>query len=158
MVFDGLPWQELRAASVVQSQPMVKEEKMQSPVIRNETFNPALRQDPPKHPESIKPPAHIQQREWRLSTVGQACVFLGRFVYRNWLWATLPTEQFSRVVEDVLTVMAVVSGTELKPVDSGRPVIRPPEQNAPPGVQDKERQKQEPKTPVAPKKVTVHYN
>ncbi|KAL8211610.1 UNVERIFIED_CONTAM: hypothetical protein K2H54_002823 [Gekko kuhli] len=96
--------QELRAASVVQSQTMVKEEKMQSPVIRNETFSPALRQDPPKHPESIKPPAHIQQR------------------------------------------------TELKPVDSGRPVIRPPEQNATPGVQDKERQKQEPKTPVAPKK------
>ncbi|XP_048346264.1 bromodomain-containing protein 4 isoform X3 [Sphaerodactylus townsendi] len=96
--------QEPRAASVVHSQPMVKEEKMQSPVIRNETFSSALRQDPPKHPESIKPPAHIQQR------------------------------------------------TEMKPVDSGRPVIRPPEQNAPPGVQDKERQKQEPKTPVAPKK------
>lgn len=42
----------------------------------------------------------------------------------------------------------------MKTVDSGRPVIRPSEQNAPPGVQDKERQKQEPKTPVAPKKVT----
>ncbi|KAG8128880.1 hypothetical protein E2320_015680, partial [Naja naja] len=96
--------QELRAASVVQSQPMVKEEKMQSPVIRNETFSPALRQDPTKHPESIKPPVHMQQR------------------------------------------------TEMKTVDSGRPVIRPSEQNAPPGVQDKERQKQEPKTPVAPKK------
>ncbi|XP_044306739.1 bromodomain-containing protein 4-like [Varanus komodoensis] len=96
--------QELRAASVVQSQPMVKEDKMQSPVIRNETFSPALRQDPPKHPENIKPPAHIQQR------------------------------------------------TEIKPVDSGRPVIRPPEPNAPPGVQDKERQKQEPKAPVAPRK------
>lgn len=57
-------WQEMRAASVVQSQPMVvKEEKMHSPVIRNETFSPPLRQDPPKHPESIKPPAHIPQRE-----------------------------------------------------------------------------------------------
>uniref|UniRef100_A0A8D2LU43 Bromodomain protein 4 C-terminal domain-containing protein n=1 Tax=Varanus komodoensis TaxID=61221 RepID=A0A8D2LU43_VARKO len=40
----------------------------------------------------------------------------------------------------------------IKPVDSGRPVIRPPEPNAPPGVQDKERQKQEPKAPVAPRK------
>ncbi|XP_042750398.1 bromodomain-containing protein 4-like [Lagopus leucura] len=99
--------QEMRSASVVQSQPMVvKEEKMHSPVIRNETFSPPLRQDPPKHPESIKPPAHIPQR------------------------------------------------TEMKPMEGGRPVIRPPEQNAPPpGVQDKERQKQEPKTPVAPKKV-----
>lgn len=58
--------QEMRAASVVQSQPMVvKEEKMHSPVIRNETFSPPLRQDPPKHPESIKPPAHIPQRESR---------------------------------------------------------------------------------------------
>lgn len=45
----------------------------------------------------------------------------------------------------------------MKTVDSGRPVIRPSEQNAPPGVQDKERQKQEPKTPVAPKKVIELY-
>ncbi|XP_035752678.1 bromodomain-containing protein 4-like [Egretta garzetta] len=98
--------QEMRAASVVQSQPMVvKDEKMHSPVIRNETFSPPLRQDPPKHPESIKPPAHIPQR------------------------------------------------TEMKPMEGGRPVIRPPEQNPPPpGVQEKDRQKQEPKTPVAPKK------
>lgn len=36
---------------------------MHSPVIRNETFSPPLRQDPPKHPENIKPPAHIPQRE-----------------------------------------------------------------------------------------------
>lgn len=83
---------------------MVKEDKMQSPVIRNETFSPALRQESSKLPENIKPPAHTQQR------------------------------------------------TEMKTVESGRPVIRPPEQNAPPGVQEKERQKQEPKTPVAPKK------
>lgn len=42
----------------------------------------------------------------------------------------------------------------MKPMEGGRPVIRPPEQNPPPpGVQEKERQKQEPKTPVAPKKV-----
>lgn len=42
----------------------------------------------------------------------------------------------------------------MKPVDVGRPVIRPPEQNAPPpGATDKDKQKQEPKTPVAPKKV-----
>uniref|UniRef100_A0A8C9JMW3 Bromodomain protein 4 C-terminal domain-containing protein n=1 Tax=Panthera tigris altaica TaxID=74533 RepID=A0A8C9JMW3_PANTA len=41
----------------------------------------------------------------------------------------------------------------MKPVDVGRPVIRPPEQNAPPpGAPDKDKQKQEPKTPVAPKK------
>lgn len=44
----------------------------------------------------------------------------------------------------------------MKPVDVGRPVIRPPEQNAPPpGAPDKDKQKQEPKTPVAPKKVGV---
>lgn len=42
---------------------------------------------------------------------------------------------------------------EMKPVDVGRPVIRPPEQSAPPpGAPDKDKQKQEPKTPVAPKK------
>ena len=42
---------------------------------------------------------------------------------------------------------------EMKPVDIGRPVIRPPEQSAPPpGAPDKDKQKQEPKTPVAPKK------
>lgn len=42
---------------------------------------------------------------------------------------------------------------EMKPVDVGRPVIRPPEQTAPPpGAPDKDKQKQEPKTPVAPKK------
>lgn len=59
-------WQEMRAASVVQSQPLVvKEEKMHSPVVRNETFSPPLRQEPPKHPESIKAPAHIPQRKCR---------------------------------------------------------------------------------------------
>uniref|UniRef100_A0A4X2MER7 Bromodomain protein 4 C-terminal domain-containing protein n=2 Tax=Vombatus ursinus TaxID=29139 RepID=A0A4X2MER7_VOMUR len=99
--------QELRAASVVQSQPLVvvKEEKIHSPIIRNEPFGPSLRQDPPKHPENIKAPVHIPQRP------------------------------------------------EIKPLDVGRPVIRPPEQSAPPPVgQDKDKQKQEPKTPVAPKK------
>ncbi|KAI4574995.1 hypothetical protein MJG53_002931 [Ovis ammon polii x Ovis aries] len=41
----------------------------------------------------------------------------------------------------------------MKPVDVGRPVIRPPEQKAPPpGAPDKDKQKREPKTPVAPKK------
>lgn len=44
----------------------------------------------------------------------------------------------------------------MKPVDVGRPVIRPPEQTAPPpGAPDKDKQKQEPKTPVAPKKVRI---
>lgn len=44
----------------------------------------------------------------------------------------------------------------MKPTEGGRPVIRPPEQTAPPpGIQDKDRQKQEPKTPVAPKKVRL---
>ncbi|XP_012883734.1 PREDICTED: bromodomain-containing protein 4 [Dipodomys ordii] len=42
---------------------------------------------------------------------------------------------------------------EMKPVEVGRPVIRPPEQSAPPpGAPDKDKPKQEPKTPVAPKK------
>ncbi|XDB47831.1 hypothetical protein AB1E18_001420 [Capra hircus] len=41
----------------------------------------------------------------------------------------------------------------MKPVDVGRPVIRPLEQKAPPpGAPDKDKQKQEPKTPVAPRK------
>lgn len=101
--------QELRAASVVQSQPqplvVVKEEKIHSPIIRSEPFSPSLRPEPPKHPESIKAPVHLPQRP------------------------------------------------EMKGVDVGRPVIRPPEQNAPPpGASDKDKQKQEPKTPVAPKK------
>nr|XP_008537618.1 PREDICTED: bromodomain-containing protein 4 [Equus przewalskii] len=99
--------QELRAASVVQPQPLVvvKDEKIHSPIIRSETFSPSLRPEPPKHPESIKAPVHLPQRP------------------------------------------------EMKPVDVGRPVIRPPEQNAPPpGAPDKDKQKQEPKTPVAPKK------
>ncbi|XP_014448656.2 bromodomain-containing protein 4-like [Tupaia chinensis] len=50
--------QELRAASVVQPQPLVvvKEEKMHSPIIRREPFSPSLRPEPPKHPESIKTP------------------------------------------------------------------------------------------------------
>nr|XP_045377945.1 bromodomain-containing protein 4-like [Camelus bactrianus] len=99
--------QELRAASVVQPQPLVvvKEEKIHSPIIRSEPFSPSLRPEPPKHPENIKAPVHLPQRP------------------------------------------------EMKPVDVGRPVIRPPEQNAPPpGAPDKDKQKQEPKTPVAPKK------
>ncbi|XP_005062766.1 PREDICTED: bromodomain-containing protein 4-like, partial [Ficedula albicollis] len=100
--------QELRAASVVQSQPLgaAKEEKLHSPVIRNETFSPPLRQEPPKgHPEGIKAAPHLPQRP------------------------------------------------ELKPLEGAgpRPVIRPPEQTPP--APDKERQKPEPKTPVAPKKV-----
>ena len=59
--------QELRAASVVQSQPqplvVVKEEKIHSPIIRSEPFSPSLRPEPPKHPESIKAPVHLPQRE-----------------------------------------------------------------------------------------------
>ncbi|KAK2512458.1 hypothetical protein Q9233_016281 [Columba guinea] len=54
--------QEMRAASVVQAQPLVgKEEKMHSPAVRNETFSPPLRQEPPKHPEGGKAPAHGPQ-------------------------------------------------------------------------------------------------
>ncbi|KAI6061293.1 Bromodomain-containing protein 4 [Aix galericulata] len=133
----------MRAASVVQSQPMVvKEEKMHSPVIRNETFSPPLRQDPPKHPESIKPPAHIPQSESGRPG-GSAGEVPGK---SSTGWPLGPVAQ-------PLTVTLGVAGTEMKPMEGGRPVIRPPEQNAPPpGVQDKDRQKQEPKTPVAPKK------
>lgn len=146
---DLLTWQEMRAASVVQSQPMVvKEEKMHSPVIRNETFSPPLRQDPPKHPESIKPPAHIPQSEsgrpggWAGEVPGKSSAG----------WPLGPPAR-------PLTVTLGVAGTEMKPMEGGRPVIRPPEQNAPPpGVQDKDRQKQEPKTPVAPKKVLAELS
>lgn len=44
----------------------------------------------------------------------------------------------------------------MKSHESSRPVIRSSEQSGPPpSMQDKEKFKQEPKTPVAPKKVQV---
>lgn len=60
-----LLFQDLHKASVVQPQPLVvvKEEKMHSPIIRSEPFSPSLRPEPPKHPESIKAPVHLPQRE-----------------------------------------------------------------------------------------------
>ncbi|XP_057244807.1 bromodomain-containing protein 4-like, partial [Malurus melanocephalus] len=100
--------QELRSASVVQPQPLgagPKEEKLQSPALRGDTFSPPLRQEPPKgHPEGLKAAPHLPQRP------------------------------------------------ELKPLEGpgARPVIRPPEPTPP--NPEKERQKPEPKTPVAPKK------
>lgn len=65
-----VPSQELRAASVVQPQPLVvvKEEKIHSPIIRSEPFSPSLRPEPPKHPESIKAPVHLPQRECPLQS------------------------------------------------------------------------------------------
>lgn len=127
--------QELRPPSVVQPQPLVvvKEEKIHSPIIRSEPFSPSLRPEPPKHAESIKAPVHLPQREWPLPS--GLCT---------------PPHQASALGSQA----ACVLGPEMKPVDVGRPVIRPPEQNAPPpGTPDKDKQKQEPKTPVAPKKV-----
>lgn len=60
-----VPTQDLRAAPVVQPQPLVvvKEEKTHSPVVRSEPFSPSLRPEPPKHPENIKAPVHLPQRE-----------------------------------------------------------------------------------------------
>lgn len=57
--------QELRPPSVVQPQPLVvvKEEKIHSPIIRSEPFSTSLRPEPPKHPENIKAPVHLPQRE-----------------------------------------------------------------------------------------------
>lgn len=44
----------------------------------------------------------------------------------------------------------------MKPLDTSRPVIRISDQSGPPPtMQDKDKFKQEPKTPVAPKKVQV---
>lgn len=44
----------------------------------------------------------------------------------------------------------------MKPLESSRPVIRSSEQSdPPPSMQDKEKFRHEPKTPVAPKKVQV---
>lgn len=44
----------------------------------------------------------------------------------------------------------------MKPLEMSRPVIRSSEQSGPPpSLQDKEKFKQEPKTPSAPKKVQV---
>lgn len=140
-----VPSQELRAASVVQPQPLVvvKEEKIHSPIIRSEPFSPSLRPEPPKHPESIKAPVHLPQRECPLPPT-----------LTGWM------EAFCGLVDSALLgpglglQVLCVLGPEMKPVDVGRPVIRPPEQNAPPpGTSDKDKQKQEPKTPVAPKKV-----
>lgn len=49
-----------------------------------------------------------------------------------------------------------VSGPDMKPLDTSRPVIRPSDQSGPPPtMSDKDKFKQEPKTPVAPKKVQV---
>lgn len=50
-----------------------------------------------------------------------------------------------------------VSGPDMKPLDtSSRPVIRSSDQSGPPPTMpDKDKFKQEPKTPVAPKKVQV---
>ncbi|XP_064556958.1 bromodomain-containing protein 4-like [Zonotrichia leucophrys gambelii] len=62
--------QELRAASVVQGQPLGagKEEKLHphshSPVIRTETFSPPAPGAPKGHPEGIKAAPHLPQREW----------------------------------------------------------------------------------------------
>ncbi|XP_007229120.3 bromodomain-containing protein 4 isoform X1 [Astyanax mexicanus] len=86
----------------------VKEEKQQppSPVMRSESFSPAMRPEPHKQPES-KPhlPSHGQPRQ------------------------------------------------DMKPLESSRPIIRSSEQSGPPpSMQDKDKFKQEPKTPVAPKK------
>uniref|UniRef100_A0A8C2G412 Bromodomain containing 4 n=1 Tax=Cyprinus carpio TaxID=7962 RepID=A0A8C2G412_CYPCA len=51
------------------------------------------------------------------------------------------------------TVYHLVLEADMKPLESSRPVIRSSEQSGPPpSMQDKEKFKQEPKTPVAPKK------
>ncbi|XP_036423380.1 bromodomain-containing protein 4 isoform X2 [Colossoma macropomum] len=85
----------------------LKEEKQPpSPVIRAESFSPAMRPEPHKQPES-KPhvPPHSQQRP------------------------------------------------DMKPLESSRPVIRSSDQSGPsPSMHEKDKFKQEPKTPVAPKK------
>lgn len=51
--------QELRAASVVQPQPLVvvKEEKIHSPIIRSEPFSPSLRPEPPSTRRASRPPS-----------------------------------------------------------------------------------------------------
>ncbi|KAI1886516.1 hypothetical protein AGOR_G00196560 [Albula goreensis] len=88
----------------------MKEEKLPpSPVIRGEPFSPALRQEPPKHPENKTPqPSHILQR------------------------------------------------SDMKPMETSRPVIRSSEPGAPPpSLQDKDKLKHEPKTPIARKKQDV---
>ncbi|XP_066530305.1 bromodomain-containing protein 4 isoform X3 [Hoplias malabaricus] len=86
---------------------VLKEEKQPpSPVIRSDSFSPALRPEPHKQPES-KPdvPPHGQQRP------------------------------------------------DMKPLEISRPVIRSSDQSGPsPSMQEKDKFKQEPKTPVAPKK------
>lgn len=53
-------------------------------------------------------------------------------------------------------VCLYVSGPDMKPLDTSRPVIRSSDQSGPPpSMPDKDKFKQEPKTPVAPKKVQV---
>lgn len=53
-------------------------------------------------------------------------------------------------------VCVYVSGPDMKPLDTSRPVIRSSDHSGPPPTMpDKDKFKQEPKTPVAPKKVQV---
>ncbi|TNM96845.1 hypothetical protein fugu_015001 [Takifugu bimaculatus] len=86
-------------------QAALKEEKLPpQPVMRGESFNPAMRPDHHKHPD-VKPsqPGHSQQ--------------------------------------------------SLKSLDSSQPVIRSSEPSGPPSSVDKDKFKQDSKTPIAPKKV-----
>lgn len=92
-----VPSQELRAASVVQSQPqplvVVKEEKIHSPIIRSEPFSPSLRPEPPKHPENIKAPVHLPQRECpvhSLPVLNVSCLLAGQSAMPA-PWGSRPT-------------------------------------------------------------------
>lgn len=134
-----LPWHHLLVMQqrAPGSQSGLKEEKLPpSPIMRGEPFNPAMRPEHQKHPD-MKPsqPGHSQQSE---DLVLPFCCFTSKNkklfkILRLWLcWA------------------------DVKTMDSSRPVIRSSEPSGPPpSLQDKEKFKQEPKTPTAPKKVQV---
>lgn len=122
------------------SQGGLKEEKLPpSPVMRGEPFNPAMRPDHHKHPD-IKPsqPGHSQQSEdldflfflYVLKGTRRSCTRYWDCVFLFW--------------------------ADVKSMDSSRPVIRSSEPSGPPPpLQDKDKFKQESKTPTAPKKVQV---
>lgn len=117
------------------SQAVLKEEKLPpSPVMRGESFNPVIRPDHHKHPD-IKPsqPGHSQQSE------------------EHFLMTLNLKGSCMRCQECVCFCLA-----GLKSLDSSQPITRSSEPSGPPpSVQDKDKFKQDPKTPIAPKKIQV---
>lgn len=128
------------------SQSGLKEEKLPpSPVMRGEPFNPAVRPEHHKHTDN-KPsqPGHSQQSEY------QELIFLFCLSAIKYLWIC------TRYWRHACVCVCVWCWADVKSTDSSRPVIRSSEPSGlPSSLQDKDKFKQESKTPIAPKKVQV---